>query len=185
MSDVNDLFLSHYQENKNKVFNYLVYRLNFNRALAEDLFMDVVLKAYKHFADFNPEKGSFKTWIFALAHNHLVNYWRDRQKTESVSLDKLEEEGITVATTEMVEEASGQIEGKNIRHALSLLSDAEREVISLRYLEDLDYVEISQITGKKEGAIRTGLSRAMDRFSSVYKKLYPLEGKPKVKRSAP
>jgi RNA polymerase sigma-70 factor, ECF subfamily len=182
MSDVNDLFLGHYQETKNKVFNYLMYRLNFDRALAEDLFMDVVLKAYKSFGDFNPEKGSFKTWIFALAHNHLVNYWRDRNRSETVSLDKMEEEGVTVATTEMREEVSNQIEGNNIRQALSLLSDAEREVITLRYLEDLDYAEISQITGKKEGAIRTGLSRAMDRFSSIYKKLYPLEGKPKAKR---
>jgi len=182
MSDQNDLFLSHYQENKNKVFNYLVYRLNFDRALAEDLFMDVVLKAYKSFGDFNPEKGSFKTWIFTLAHNHLVNHWRDRQKSEALSLDKMEEEGVTVAVTEMREEASNDIEGKNIRQALLLLSDSEREVITLRYLEDLDYAEISHITGKKEGAIRTGLSRAMDRFSSVYKKLYPLEGKPKAKR---
>jgi len=182
MSDANDLFLSHYQENKNKVFNYLMYRLNFDKALAEDLFMDVVLKAYNSFGSFNPEKGSFKTWIFAMAHNHLVNHWRDRQKSESVSLDQLEEEGVTVAVTELDEGVSNEIEGRNIRKAMSLLSDAEREVITLRYLEDLDYAEISAVTGRKEGAIRTGLSRAMDRFSVTYKKLYPLEGKPKAKR---
>ena len=182
MSQTENQFLTYYQEFKDKVFNYLMYRLNFDRALAEDLFMDVVLKAYQHFGDFDPKKGSFKTWIFTLAHNHLVNHWRDRQKSEAVSLDKMEEEGVTVAITEMKDEVSGQIEGKNIRHALSLLSEAEREVITLRYLEDLDYAEISRITGKNEGAIRTSLSRAMDRFSVTFKKLYPSEAKSKGRK---
>ncbi len=182
MSEANDRFLGHYQENKDKVFNYLMYRLNFDRALAEDLFMDVVLKAYSHFGDFDPAKASFKTWIFTLAHNHLVNYWRDRQKTESESLDRLEEEGITVAITEMAEDVSAHIDGKNIRKVLSLMADSEREVVTLRYLEDLEYAEISEITGKKEGAIRTSLSRALDHFSALYRKLYPSEPKAKAKR---
>jgi RNA polymerase sigma-70 factor (ECF subfamily) len=181
MSEANDRFMGHYQENKDKVFNYLMYRLNFDRALAEDLFMDVVLKAYSHFGEFDPSKASFKTWIFTLAHNHLVNYWRDRQKAEAVSLDQLEEEGVTVAITEMAEDVSAQIDGKNIRKVLSLMADSEREVVTLRYLEDLEYAEISKITGKKEGAIRTSLSRSLNRFSTFYRKLYPPEPRTKPK----
>jgi RNA polymerase sigma-70 factor (ECF subfamily) len=182
MTETNDRFVAHYQEVKDKVFNYLMYRLNFDRALAEDLFMDVVVKAYSHFADFDPAKASFKTWIFTLAHNHLVNHWRDSQKKEAVSLDQLEEEGVTVAITEMAEDASNQIDGKNIRKVLSLMADSEREVVTLRYLEDLEYSEISLITGKREGAIRTGLSRALDRFSVLYKKLYPPEPRVRAKK---
>ena len=62
---------------------------------------------------------------------------------------------------------------KKIQHILSLMKEDEREVITLRYLEELSYKEIAQIIGKEEGAIRTSLSRALDRFSDLYKKIYP------------
>jgi len=183
MSELQDSFVGYYKETKDKVFNYLMYRLNFDRVLAEDLFMDVVLKAYRHFGDFNPQKGSFKTWIFALAHNHLVNYWRDRRRSEGLSLDQLEEQGQSVAVTDSMEaEVSQSIENEKVGRILSMMGEGEREVIVLRYLEGLDYAEISQITSKKEGAIRTGLSRALDRFGSLYKKIYPSEPKAKLKR---
>lgn len=172
MSEANDLFLGYYQEYKNKIFNYLMYRLNFDRALAEDLMMDIMLKAYQHFGNFDPVKGSFKTWIFSLAHNHLVNYWRDRKKHESVSLDALEEEGVSPAFVEPVDDASKSFDSEGVRRILSLMGDAEREVVALRYLQELDYSEIAGVLGKKEGAIRTSLSRAMDRFEQLYRKVY-------------
>ena len=168
-----DQFISYYQENKDKLFTYLMYRLNFDRALAEDLLMDIVLKAYENFNKFDPEKGSFKTWIFTLAHNHLVNFWRDNKKKKTVSLENMEEEGISVAFVEAEDPVSQEIESRKIQHILSLMNESDREIITLRYLEELSYKEIAQIIGKEEGAIRTSLSRALDRFSDLYKKIYP------------
>lgn len=172
MSEANDPFLGYYQEFKHKIFNYLMYRLSFDRALAEDLMMDIMLKAYQHFGNFDPVKGSFKTWIFSLAHNHLVNHWRDRKKHEAVSLEAMEEEGVSPAFVEPVDDATKSFDNERIRRILSLMGDAEREVVTLRYLQELDYAEIADVLGKKEGAIRTSLSRAMDRFEQLYKKIY-------------
>jgi RNA polymerase sigma-70 factor (ECF subfamily) len=148
-------------------------RLNFNKELAEDLLMDVVLKAYENFAKFDPRKASFKTWIFTLAHNHLVNFWRDNQKKTTTSLEDMEEEGITAAITDFKNNAENDIESEKIQKILSLMKDSEREMITLRYLEDLDYKEIAKITNKKEGAVRTCLSRAMENFKKFHKKIYP------------
>lgn len=172
MSSKHDHFIGQYQEHKDKLFNYLVIRLNFDRALAEDLLMDVVLKAYEKFHLFKEEKGSFKTWIFTLTHNHLVNYWRDNQKKATSSLEGLEEAGVNVAITEPDNSASRGIENQKIQHILSLMKDSERELITLRYLQELEYDEISEIINKKEGTIRTALSRAMTRFEALYKKVY-------------
>lgn len=163
-------FIAHYHEHKDKLFNYLMARLNFDRQQSEDLLMDVVLKAYEKFHTFDPEKGAFQTWIFTLAHNHLVNFWRSNKKL--VSLDELDEKGIYPATAKSCEQVSRQLETQKIHHILSLMKEGEREIITLRYLQDLDYAEIAQITGKKEGAIRTGLSRALSRFTELYHKIY-------------
>jgi len=173
MNSKHDRFIAYYNDNKDKLFTYLMVRLNFDRSLAEDLLMDVVLKAYKNFNKFDPDKGSFKTWIFTLTRNHLMNYWRDNKKKTTVSLEDLEEEGFSPAVTEAEDYFSQQIDSQQIQNILSLIKDDEREIITLRYLQELSFEEISGIVGKKEGAIRTNLSRALNRFSELYQKLYP------------
>lgn len=172
MDGSHERFLTYYHDHKDKVFNYLMVRLNFDRGAAEDLLMDIILKAYEHFDSFNPQKGSFKTWIFTLAHNHLVNFWRDTRKKKTVSIEQLEEEGVFVGAVEAKNDLVRQIENKKIHHILSFMNDNEREIISLRYFEDLDYSEMAEILHKKEGAVRTGLSRAVKRFSDTYRKIY-------------
>ncbi len=171
MPSKHDQFIAHYNKNKDKLFNYLMARLNFDRQQAEDLLMDVVLKAYENFHTFNPEKGKFRTWIFTLTHNHLVNFWRSNKKT--ASLEQLMEGGIHPAVNESDQQIGQMIDSQKIHHILSLMKDGEKEIITLRYLQELNYGEIAQITGKKEGAIRTGLSRALGRFAELYHKIYP------------
>jgi RNA polymerase sigma-70 factor, ECF subfamily len=170
MQHDSDQFIAYYGEVKDKLFTYFMVRLKFDRELAEDLFMDVVVKAYEHFSKFDAEKGSFKTWIFTFAHNHLVNFWRDKKK--SISLEALEEEGISPAVTEMEETSAQDINNKNIRHILSLMKESESEIIFMRYMQDMSYAEIAGIIGKNEGAIRTSLSRALEHFAELYKKIY-------------
>lgn len=172
MASLHQQFTSYYNDTKNQVFNYFMVRLNFDRETAEDLLMDVVVKAYENFHKFDSKKASFKTWIFTMAHNHLVNFWRDNKKT--ASLEGMEEEGIFPAVTEINDEAEQHIENRKIQNVLSRMKEDEREVVILRYIQDLDYAEISKVLGKKEGAIRTQLSRSLKRFEEIYKKLYPL-----------
>ncbi len=172
MNSSHDQFLRHYHDHKDKLFNYLMVRLGFNRPQAEDLLMDIVLKAYENFGKFNPEKGSFSTWIFTVAHNHLVNHWRDDAKRKTTSLDKLEEGGYTAASIEAEDRVSPVIQNEKIEKVLNLMSDTEKEIITLRYLQDLEFSEIAEVLNKKEGTIRTSLSRAMRRFSEIYQKIY-------------
>jgi len=172
MNNSHGEFVGYYHEFKDRLFTYLMIRVNFNREQAEDLLMDVILKAYQHFKSFDPKKGSFKTWIFTLTHNHLVNYWRDERRHKTDSLEQLEENGF-VSSVAPEDTASPRIENENIQQALSLMNNSEREVISLRYFEDLGFKEIAKILEKNEGAVRTELSRALKHFSEIYKKLFP------------
>lgn len=159
---VHKLFIAHYQDNKDKVFTYLMYRLNFDRETCEDLLMDIVLKAYEKFHQFDPKKGSFKNWVFGIAHNHLMNHWRDSK--EELPIENAEEVAYAPAPDELPSPA--------IHEILNLLSETEREIITLRYLNDLSYEEIAAITGKSQGSARTSLSRALDQFKTFYNKIY-------------
>lgn len=166
-------FTALYEEHKGTLFTYLMYRVNFNKPLAEDLFMDIVLKSYEHFSKFDANKGSFKTWIFTIAHHHLINHWRDHR--EAISLEALQDQGVTPGTSDSA--ASVAVEegatGEQIQKILSLLDEEERAVIALRFLNEMDFSEIASLIQKKEGAVRTRLSRALQRFKQYYNKLYP------------
>jgi len=157
-----ELFIAHYQDNKDKVFTYLMYRLNFDRETCEDLLMDIILKAYENFHQFDSKKGSFKNWLFGIAHNHLVNYWRGHK--EDLPIEHAED----IAC----ESFPNEIPSPSIHKILNLLSDTEREIITLRNLHDLSYEEIADITGKSPGSARTSLSRALDQFKTFYNKIY-------------
>ena len=165
-------FVNFYEDVKHKLFTFLNYRLNFNEAVAEDLMMDVVLKAFEKFETFKPEKGSFKNWIFTIAHNHLKNHWRSLKK-QALSLDKLEESGFFASIEADLTETSNSIDQTNIYRVLEILSNNEKEIIIMRYINDLSYCEIAEITNKKEGAVRTQLARALKRFKENYSKIYP------------
>ena len=167
-------FVAQYHEVKNKVFTYLMYRVNFNREIAEDLLMDIVLKAYENLSKYDPEKGSFKSWVFAIAHNELVNYYRGNENT--VDLENISEHGEHAYSRYMADEdTSKNIENKKIWKILEFMSETDKEIILLRFMDDLNYEEISAITGREQGAVRTQLSRAMEKFKNLYQKFYPIQ----------
>ena len=167
-------FVAQYHEVKDKVFTYLMYRVNFNRETAKDLLMDIILKAYENLSKFDPKRGSFKGWVFAIAHNELVNYWRGNEV--SVSLDDINEYEDHAYSKYMADEdATKNIENKKIWQILEFMSSSDKEIILLRFMDDLDYKEISEITGKEQGAVRTQLSRAMEKFKNLYQKFYPIQ----------
>jgi len=165
-------FVAEYHKVKDKVFTYLMYRVSFNRDIAEDLLMEIILKAYENLPKYDPEKGSFKSWVFAIAHNELVNYWRGAKITQS--LDEMEELGEKAYSRYMAdEETSKNLENKKVWQILEFMSQGDKEIIMMRFMDDLNYDEISLIMGKEPGAIRTQLSRALDKFRDLYQKFYP------------
>ncbi|MFH1534249.1 MAG: RNA polymerase sigma factor [Nitrospirota bacterium] len=168
-----DRFVEYYHKYKDKIFNYLMYRVQFDRALAEDLLMDVFMKGYENFDKYSPEKGTFKSWIFTIAHNHLVDCWRKLRK-QMVSTEALAEKGIELAVdSDLDKKADLEIEKQKVQKVLLLMSEQESELIALKFIHDFTNEEIVHLLGRREGAIRTALHRSLNRFRSLYQKLYP------------
>lgn len=166
------VFLQHYDETKDKLFTFLMYRVNYNQVEAEDVLMDVVVRAYENFHTFDPQKGSFQKWIYSIAWNYLKNLWRSQKGKETASLDQLQETGFMPSVESSENALDSQLTGEAVQKVLGLLPTEERQIIVLRYIQDLSYDEIADITGKKEGALRTQLSRALERFTDYYQKFY-------------
>ncbi|MFA6467005.1 MAG: RNA polymerase sigma factor [Patescibacteria group bacterium] len=162
MNSKSDNFISYYDQFKNKIFVYFLYRVNFNREVAEDLTSEVFLKALKSFEDFDQSR-SFQSWIYAIAHNHLVNYYRVANRETQL----LEDRYLTKGDIDKVEL---EYELEAIMKIIKLMDSSDREILLMRFVDQLSNTEIAMLLDKDEGAIRTKISRSLAKLRELLDK---------------
>ena len=145
-------FIGYYDKFKDKIFTYLLYRVNFNRTIAEDLTSEIFIKAYSSWDSYDSARP-FQSWIYRIAHNHLVNYYRTCNR--EVDLDCAQ--NIPSGFKEMMI----GLELETVMAEIEQLEPYHRDVLLMRFVSGLENNEIAEILGKDEGAVRTQISRAL------------------------
>lgn len=148
-----------YQENRDHLYNY-VYRLCNDHHQAQDVAQHSFIKLMN-----DPRSGdikNIKSYLFTIARNHLYDTWK--KKTETL----FDEAGIEPADQESTSALSDELSEQELQQAvgtcISRLSDKFRELMLLRYMEDLSIREIAGITGLTESDIKVSLLRARKQF---------------------
>ena len=160
-------FEAYYNEYKHKIFSYLYYRSGKNRMQAEDLTEEVFLKALEKFDRYNPEM-SFKSWIYSIAHNHLIDHYRKERTT--VDLSDLE----NVLESDLDPKSSiiKRVAAEEVEELLKHVSDEEKEILLMRYFQDLPLKDIADITDRPEPTVRVIIHRAFSKLRAKYASLY-------------
>lgn len=128
--------------------------------LSDDLAQDTFIKAYTHLASFK-NLSSFPTWLFRIAYNVFYDYIRNRKETSGL------EDWEVDATYQTEQRRIG--EEMDIYRGLSILKEAERTCITLRYMEDLSVDKIANITGMPSGTVKSHLSRGKEKLANFLK----------------
>ena len=134
--------------------------------LAETLTQECFLKAHRNWGGFRGESSAM-TWLMRIAINLQKDHWRNRRmqfwrhtQTNSVDLDEASEwlpSGESSAEQRVLtHERVGQV-----WKAVERLSERQRTVFLLRYVEEAELSEIAQATGLSEGTVKAHLSRAL------------------------
>jgi RNA polymerase sigma-70 factor (ECF subfamily) len=134
-----------------------VSRRVLSREIAEDLVSITFLKALENIRSFDPAKGVFRAWLYRIARNSLIDYYRDPSRRTANIEDAWDLPGDDV--TELAAERSIDLE--RVRKALAQLKPLQREIVMLRIWDDLSYREIAAIVGKTESNCKMLYSRAM------------------------
>lgn len=148
------------------IFRYLYFRLNQNEELAEDLCETVFLKALKHLPDFDENKGTFKAWLYAVARNSVNDYYRQKPTVSLSQNPDLIADGPN-REENLLQEKEDQ---NDLKEALNLLTDEQKQVLTLKYIEEMPYEEIAKILNKREDAVRAVSHRALKRLKKILKK---------------
>ncbi len=143
----------------------VVVRMARDPELAEDICQEAFVRAYR-FLDRYDSRYRFSSWIFRIAHNVAVDHFR-RKRVATVSLDLPNSDGAVMAEFLADVDApapSAAAETANLggalEAALARLRPHYREVVLLRFQQDLSYPEIVAVTGLPLGTVKTYLHRA-------------------------
>lgn len=149
------------------VYNF-VYRLTDDPTRAEDITQETFIKAWKHLKTFRLEEN-FRTWIFTIARNTTIDHLRKKHTLPFSVLSKKNIDGDVLAfeeTLESLEPTPEEIAVLNeqkvfLERALFQISASSREVLLLRYNEDLTFDEIGKIVGKPLHTVKSQHRRAL------------------------
>lgn len=144
-----------------RVYRYARLKIG-NATDAEDVTAAVFLSAWRTVDHFSPKhERSFTGWLFRLAHNILVD--RYRRVHDTVSLDSVGHEALLIHAFPSPEsELERRLTLAELHDALLTLTDEQREVVLLRFVEGLSAREVGDIMGKQEGTVRGMQFRAIE-----------------------
>ena len=129
-------------------------------SLTDDLAQDTFLKAYRSIRSFQG-LSRFKTWLFRIAINEYYAYVRKRREQR---MDGMAETPVIECVTPLRNVEAGI----DAQKCLAVLSETERSVVLLFYMNDLPIKEIVKITGMPEGTVKSHLSRAKVKMAKVF-----------------
>ena len=134
---------------------------------AKDVLQDIFIKIYLNLNDFD-HRLKFSSWIYRVAHNQVIDHWRKSQVRPSTAIDPDDAFWLSVADDlDLEAEANRRELGVKIRKLIDRLEGDYRAILILRYLEDKDYQEISDIMKKPIGTVATLINRAKKKLKNL------------------
>ena len=153
-----DAFSMLYTEYATPLFRYIYFRLP-RKEDAEDILQTVFLKAYKALPRFRDLGKSPLTFFYTIARNTIIDHVRRKREvlldSEAPSLETVPDD------TNMADDLLRASDAAGIHDAMTILTDDQRDAITLKYMNDLSNMEIAHVLQKEETAIRQLQSRGL------------------------
>jgi len=169
-SSLRKTFAELYEEFLPKVFRYVKCRVS-DMATAEDLTSSIFEKALVNFARYRPDKAAFSTWIFSIARNTVIDYYRvsTNKKKRAIPIEEAEEEAADNLSP------PEELEKKELSEKLNVcvkhLSPQDQEIIHLKFEAELTNREISKMLGLSESSVGVRLYRAVRKMRDTFQGL--------------
>ena len=154
--------INRYQD---KLFNYIRRITNVRDEDAQDLLQDIFLKIYLNLNDFD-NSLKFSSWVYAISRNQVISNHRKlqvRAEGHSVSLEEDSAKKI-ISGFNIEKEIDNNYLKNNVFKVLDALDEKYREILILKFIEEKNYQEISDIIKKPIGTVGSMMNKAKKMF---------------------
>lgn len=147
-----------------RIYRFIYYKI-VNKELAEDMVSQCFLKAWEQISG-GQKVSAFQAWIYRIARNLVIDYYRTREKEE---LPLIYQEDIEAQQSAEIYDPEAALDRETLEKLLLGLKSEVREIVVLKYIEDLSISEIAKIVDKSVGNVRVILHRAIKDLQSKLK----------------
>lgn len=158
-----DAFAALYDVLIGPIYRYVYFKVN--KEDVEDLVELVFLRAWENIHQYKKRKTSFSAWVFKIAHNLVVDHYRLKKEVMELSVNIPTHD----RTHSPIARAEDSLTQDNLKKALSYLKENYRQIVVLKFLDELSNEEIAKIMGKSEGSLRVLQMRALRALREILK----------------
>lgn len=145
-----------YERYYQAIYNYIFYRVS-DDSLAEDLTAEVFLKALEAIESFAFRGVPFSAWLYRIAGNLVIDHFRRQPKQPSLPLEETQ----IFSDENPIDVLERGLTQQELRRALDGLTEDQKQVIILKFVDGLSNTEVARVLGKTEGAIKSLQHRAL------------------------
>lgn len=154
-------FLAAYDTYADALFRHCYFRV-YDRELAKDLVQETFCRTWTYLSQ-GKEVKNIRAFLYRLLHNVIVDEMRRKRP---LSLDRLVEEGFS-PKDESAPDAEQRLAVKDIVQKLKLLDESYRDIMQMRFIDDLSPKEISAILGVSENAVSVRIHRGINKLRQL------------------
>jgi RNA polymerase sigma-70 factor (ECF subfamily) len=161
-------------EYQGKFAQYIRRKTSVSKEDIEDLLQDIFIKIYINLRGFDTSL-KFSSWAYRIAHNEIISWYRKKKIRPQINFEDYEEENMVnffKEDTDIEKEFEQGLIRKNIRDAIDKLDEKYKDVIVLRFLEEKEYEEISDILQIPLGTVSTLIYRGKKELQRYLEKKY-------------
>ncbi|MQC26298.1 MAG: sigma-70 family RNA polymerase sigma factor [Chloroflexi bacterium] len=156
-------FASIYDTYVDEIYRFIYFRVE-DQPTAEDITSTVFLRAWENLGGFEIRKAPFKAWIYHIARNAVIDHYRaSKSNTSLEAIHNVADAGAT-SVTQPVETL---VEGEKLAKLLPELTEDQRNVLVLKFVQGYSKKEVADALGKRQGAIRALQMRALQALAQL------------------
>lgn len=150
-----------------KIYRYIYFKVSSVQE-AQDITSEVFLKTWEYLQEEERKLDNLEALLYRIARNLVIDFYRKREHDQTVDLETVSEKVLgDKKQTDYHDEIDIKIETKKVLQSLSEMNDLYREVIILKYVDQLSTKEIASIIKKSSGATRVLIHRAVEVLKEI------------------
>jgi RNA polymerase sigma-70 factor (ECF subfamily) len=159
-----DAFAEIYERYQPALYRYVYYRVRDTTA-AEDLTAAVFLRVVEKLDSFRYEGRPLLAWLYTIAGNAVIDYHRRTERSRVVPLD----EEVVDRSRDVERAVERRLTQSRLADALAELTEEQRQVITLRFVEGMTSKEVGRVLDKSTGAVKALQHRALAALARILK----------------
>lgn len=162
-----DAFSQVYERFAAAMYRHAYFRVS-DKALAEDIMADIFLKTWEYIAA-GKRVDNLKSFLYRVANNLIIDHYR-RKNRQPIPMDE-DLERVLDDGRNPIEPIDRRLDADAVAAAMKHLRADYREVVAMRYFDDLSYDEIAELTGRSKNAVYISAHRGLKELVKIMEKI--------------